>query len=77
MYVTLLNLPEHLFKSLHADMAAAWSGQLIFDIFIFLFTLIRSLRIRKQATRSIADILLRDGAPVELALPLQLTSMNH
>ena len=53
---------------LHADIAAAWSGQLILDILIFLFTLIRSLRIRKQVTRSIADILLRDGAPVELAL---------
>jgi len=58
-------------------MAAAWSGQLIFDILIFLFTLIRSLRIRKQATRSIADILIRDGAPVKLAFSLQLTPMNH
>ena len=46
---------------------AAWSGQLIFDMFIFLLTLIRSLRIRKHQSRSISDILLRDGMCFEVS----------
>ncbi|KAL4068469.1 hypothetical protein V8B97DRAFT_1918589 [Scleroderma yunnanense] len=43
-------------------MAAAWSGQLAFDVVVFLLTLVRSLRIRKEGSRSIVDILLRDGS---------------
>ncbi|KIM64891.1 hypothetical protein SCLCIDRAFT_1212996 [Scleroderma citrinum Foug A] len=44
--------------------AIAWSGQLLYDFVVFLLTLVGSLRIRKEGTRSrsIIDILLRDGS---------------
>jgi len=41
--------------------AVAWSAQLVFDIFIFLLTLMRSLHFRKEGGRGVGDILLRDG----------------
>lgn len=60
----------------HADIAAAWSGQLVYDFAVFLLTLVRSLRIRRERSRSITQILLRDGMYFELALLLQPTSFN-
>ncbi|KAL4073436.1 hypothetical protein J3A83DRAFT_2536084 [Scleroderma citrinum] len=42
--------------------AAVWSGQLVFDILVFLLTLVRSLQIRKESSRSIVDTLLWDGS---------------
>ncbi|KAL4068471.1 hypothetical protein V8B97DRAFT_1918591 [Scleroderma yunnanense] len=42
--------------------AAVWSGQLVFDILVFLLTLVRSLQIRKESSRSIVDTLLWDDA---------------
>jgi len=47
--------------TVHIDLAVAWSAQLSFDIFIFLLTLVRSLRIRNERSRGTIDILLRDG----------------
>ncbi|KIM57193.1 hypothetical protein SCLCIDRAFT_1219631 [Scleroderma citrinum Foug A] len=41
--------------------AIAWIGQLTFDIFVFLLTLLQTLRIRKTGRRSITDVFLRDG----------------
>ncbi|KIM63142.1 hypothetical protein SCLCIDRAFT_1214447 [Scleroderma citrinum Foug A] len=43
-------------------LALAWSAQLVFDTFIFLLTLMRSLRIWRERSRSIIEILLRDGS---------------
>ena len=63
-------------ESSHSDMVAAWSGQLIYDFVIFLLTLVRSLRIRKQPTHSITTLLLRDGVSVHLTFSLQLMSVN-
>ena len=48
------------------DIAIAWSGQLGFDMFIFFLTLVRSLRFRSEQSRSVSDILLRDGLSFEL-----------
>ena len=62
--------------SLHIDTAISWSTQIIFDVFIFLFTLTRSLRIRKEGGWNITDILLRDGMFVKVTLLLPLTPMN-
>lgn len=42
--------------------AIAWGGQLLYDFVIFLLTTVRSLRIRKEGSRDITDILLRDGS---------------
>ena len=47
--------------TIHIDLAVAWSAQLVFDTFIFLLTLMQSLRIRKERSRSIVEIILRDG----------------
>ena len=58
------------------DLAVAWSVQLLFDIFIFLLTLMRSLYIRKEGSRGIIEILLRDGVSFELGLPLKLMLMD-
>ena len=53
------------------DTAISWSAQIIIDVFIFLFTLIRTLHIRIKDSRNIVDILLRDGASdISLELPL-------
>ena len=60
----------------HIDLAIAWSAQLVFDIFIFLLTFMRSLRFRTERGRSIVEILLRDGVSFELGLTLQLTLMG-
>ena len=49
------------------DAAIAWSGQLLYDFVIFLLTISRSLRARKEGSRSIADVLIRDGVSVALA----------
>ena len=54
------------------DTAISWSTQIIFDVFIFLFTLIRTLRIRTKGSRNTIDILLRDGAS-DISLQLSLT----
>ena len=54
------------------DTAISWSTQIIFDVFIILFTLIRTLRIRTKGSRNTIDILLRDGAS-DISLQLSLT----
>ncbi|KIM64893.1 hypothetical protein SCLCIDRAFT_600225 [Scleroderma citrinum Foug A] len=46
----------------HTDIAIAWSGQLLYDFVIFLLTLVGSLRMRNEGSRSVTDILLRDGS---------------
>lgn len=43
------------------DVAAAWSGQLLFDALVFGLTLWRSVYSRTPRRRSITDVLLRDG----------------
>lgn len=43
------------------NMAAAWGGQLLFDVVVFGLTLWRSLYCRIPGKRSISDVLLRDG----------------
>ncbi|KIM55747.1 hypothetical protein SCLCIDRAFT_286578 [Scleroderma citrinum Foug A] len=48
--------------TVYIDLAVAWSTQLVFDTFIFLLTLMRSLHIRKERSRSIVEIILRDGS---------------
>ena len=58
-------------------MAIAWSGQLLYDFVIFLLTLVGSLRMRKEGSRSITDILLRDGVSIDLALSLRLSPINY
>lgn len=76
MCVTLINLQMCCFKLLllsHIDVAIVWSTQIALDALIFLLTLIQSLRIRKEGSRNIIDILLRDGVSFELALLLSLT----
>ena len=60
----------------HADIAAAWSGQLVYDFAVFLLTLVRSLQIRRERSRSITQILLRDDMHFEFALLLQPTSLT-
>ncbi|KAI6142602.1 hypothetical protein BKA82DRAFT_1003386 [Pisolithus tinctorius] len=42
-------------------LAAAWSGQLLFDMIVFGLTLWRSVSSRTPGKRSISDVLLRDG----------------
>lgn len=54
----------------HTDTAIAWSGQLFYDLIIFVLTLVQSLRIRK-GSRSITNILLRDGVSIELTILVQ------
>ncbi|KIM64900.1 hypothetical protein SCLCIDRAFT_114305, partial [Scleroderma citrinum Foug A] len=56
--------------------AIAWGGQLLYDLVIFLLTIIRSLRMRKEGIRDITDILLRDGMSIDTALPLRFTPIN-
>jgi len=46
---------------LYADLAVAWSGQLVFDFAVFLLTLWSSLSVRMVGSRNVMDILLRDG----------------
>ncbi|KAL4061994.1 hypothetical protein J3A83DRAFT_4406797 [Scleroderma citrinum] len=43
-------------------LAAGWSGQLVFDLMIFLLTILRSLRFWNTGSRSLINILLRDGS---------------
>ncbi|KAI5997281.1 hypothetical protein F5J12DRAFT_852033 [Pisolithus orientalis] len=43
------------------NMAAAWGGQLLFDVVVFGLTLWRSVYSRIPGKRSISDVLLRDG----------------
>ena len=62
--------------TVYIDCAVAWSAQLVFDTFIFLLTLMRSLHIRKERSRSIVEIILRDGVSFELGLLLKLTLMD-
>lgn len=50
--------------AINTDIAIAWIGQLTFDIFVFLLTLLQTLRIRKTGRRSITDVFLRDGVCV-------------
>ena len=57
-------LPTHRICAINTDIAIAWIGQLIFDIFVFLLTLLQTLRIRAKGRRSIADVFLRDGVSV-------------
>ena len=59
------------------DAAISWSTQIIFDLLIFLFTLIRSLRMRREGCGNAIDILLRDGASDKLALLSLLTPCNE
>ncbi|KAI6142603.1 hypothetical protein BKA82DRAFT_4189048 [Pisolithus tinctorius] len=47
--------------------AAAWSGQLLFDALVFGLTLWRSVYSRTPRRRSITDVLLRDGAVMSAA----------
>ena len=53
-------------------MAVVWGRQLVFDMTIFLLTLIRSLRIRREGSLGIVNILLRDGVYFERDFPLGL-----
>ena len=55
-----------------ADIAAAWGGQLIFDMCIFILILVRSLRIRREWSRSISNVLLQDGMYFEHGIPFEL-----
>ncbi|KAG6330710.1 hypothetical protein ID866_8379 [Astraeus odoratus] len=45
-------------------MAIAWSGQLLFDLAVFLLTLWRSLRVRTPGSMNLVDVFLRDGVHV-------------
>ena len=54
------------------DIAAAWGGQLIFDVCIFILILVQSLHIRRERSRSISNILLQDGMYFELGLSFKL-----
>jgi len=53
--------------STHTDLVIVWSGLLLYDFVIFLLTLVGTLRMRKGGSRSITDILLRDGVSIDLA----------
>ncbi|KAL4066245.1 hypothetical protein V8B97DRAFT_1103428 [Scleroderma yunnanense] len=50
------------YQSFDTDLAAGWSGQLVFDLMIFLLTILRSLRFWNTGSRSLINILLRDGS---------------
>jgi len=82
VYVTPIRFQKRSFWQLffsptvHKDLAVAWSTQLVFDTFIFLLTLMRSLHIRKERSRSIVEIILRDGVSFELGLLLKLKLMG-
>jgi hypothetical protein len=46
------------------DLAAAWEASALFDAFIFVLTLMRTLKIRKTrhtASVGLLDVLIRDG----------------
>ena len=43
------------------DMAAVWSGQLVFDVVVFLLTLWKCLQSRMKGYRDMVDVFLRDG----------------
>ncbi|KIM57173.1 hypothetical protein SCLCIDRAFT_1143614 [Scleroderma citrinum Foug A] len=58
------------------DIALIWIGQLIFDVFVFLLTLLQTLRIHKEGQRSIMDVFLRDGVSVTIVFPPRLISLN-
>ena len=58
-------------------MAVAWSAQLVFDTFIFLLTLMRSLRFWTERGRGTIELLLRDGVSFELNLPLKLAPIDY
>ena len=71
--------PFVLRPSTHADIAIAWSGQLLYDFVVFLLTLVGSLRMRKEGSRSgsVIHILLRDGVSIDLTLSLRLSPINR
>ena len=58
------------------DISLIWIGQLIFDVFVFLLTLLQTLRIHKEGQRSIMDVFLRDGVSVTIVFPPRLISLN-
>ena len=58
------------------DLAISWTGQLVFDILIFLLTLLKTLRIQKEGQRSITDLFLRDGVSVMNMFSLKLIPVN-
>ena len=83
VYVTAIRLQKQsfwhfCFYAHRIDLAVAWGAQVLFDTFIFLLTLMRSLRIWQERSRSIIEILLRDGVSFELAPPaLKLTLIDY
>lgn len=56
------------------DMAAAWSGQLVFDIIVFLLTLWQCLQTRMKGYKDLMGVFLRDG---ELATSLPSVILPH
>ena len=55
------------------DLATAWETSALFDAFIFVLTLMRTLKIRKMhhmASGGLVDILLRDGKRIKLYVTL-------
>ena len=62
------SFPKHCFQhhicAINTGVAIAWTGQLVFDIAVFLLTLVQTLRIQKEGRQSITDVFLRDGVSV-------------
>ena len=59
----LLKQKDFWHDSIHVALAEEWSAYLVFDVIIFLLTIVQTLRLRRELEniRSIADIFLRDG----------------
>lgn len=46
---------------INTGVAITWTGQLVFDIAVFLLTLVQTLRNQRPGRRSIIDVILFDG----------------
>ncbi|EMD34836.1 hypothetical protein CERSUDRAFT_86285 [Gelatoporia subvermispora B] len=44
-----------------ADFTAAWSGMLVFDLVVFLLTLVKCIKLGRGNARTLLDIFVRDG----------------
>jgi hypothetical protein len=67
-------LPLTLLPRLSLGLAIAWAGLLVYDILIFLFTLIKALKEPSLGKSAIMQLLLRDGRS---SASYRLTKFEH
>ncbi|KIM59360.1 hypothetical protein SCLCIDRAFT_1217700 [Scleroderma citrinum Foug A] len=62
-----LSLSSKQSAHLISDVAVAWSGQLVFDIVVFVLTAWKSCYLRTPGRGTVANVFLRDGAMLAAA----------